>query len=142
VKPDSFILAQTARLLFWSLVILSLLVYYRGHHLPGGGFIGGLLASAAFILIGMGEGPEAARRRLWVDTRTLIAVGLACAGSAAVVGVVVKGVFFAGLWLEPFQVPLVGEIHLGSPMLFDLGVYLTVVGFTVETVVSWLEEEA
>ncbi|WP_404425418.1 MnhB domain-containing protein [Nibricoccus sp. IMCC34717] len=142
MKPDSFILAQTARLLFWPLLALSLLVYYRGHHLPGGGFIGGLLAAAAFVLVGLGEGPAVARRRLRFDTRTFIAGGLACAGVAAVLGVFVRGTFFAGLWLEPFAVPLVGEVHLGSPMLFDLGVYLTVVGFTVETVLSWLEEDA
>ncbi|MDX2185304.1 MAG: MnhB domain-containing protein [Opitutaceae bacterium] len=140
MKPDSQILMQTARVLFWPLVILSFVAYYRGHQLPGGGFIGGLLAAAAFVLIALGEGTAAGRKRLVLATPTWVAIGLLLAGSAALAGMFTRGVFFAPLWLEPIALPGLGSLHLGSPMLFDAGVYLVVVGFTSEALFRWLEE--
>ncbi|MGB0417125.1 MAG: MnhB domain-containing protein, partial [Coraliomargarita sp.] len=57
-----FVVNQAARMLFPALLVIALIVFYRGHNLPGGGFIGGLLAASAFILLGLGGSMEQARK--------------------------------------------------------------------------------
>lgn len=142
MKPDSFILARGARLLLPVLLALALVTFYRGHHQPGGGFIGGLLAAAAFALLALGEGVPAARRALRWSPLSLATFGLAVALGTGVVGLLVRGSLLAGLWLPEFHLPLLGAVHLGTPMLFDAGVFLTVMGFTTQVVFSLQEQSA
>lgn len=136
---NSFILSATGRMLFPWLIVLSLIVLYRGHNLPGGGFIGGLLGAAAFILFALGESIEAARQRLRIDPVRLMAVGLAIAFLSALPGMFMGGEFFTGEWLPGFSLPLLGKVHLGTPLVFDVGVYLTVIGFVLHTTFSLAE---
>lgn len=128
-----FILARAGRLLFPCLIVLSLIVLYRGHNLPGGGFIGGLMAATAYILVGLGGRMEAAKARLRVDPVTLLAVGLAIAIVSGLPGMLGGGAFLTGVWLPTFSLPLLGKMHLGTPLVFDIGVYLVVIGFTLHT---------
>jgi len=136
---DSLILRMAARALFIPLILLSLLALYRGHNLPGGGFIGGLLGASPFVLIFLAEGVGVAQRRLWVTPVTLMAVGLGVAFIGAVPALFVGETFFTGLWLPTFSLPMLGVIHLGTPLVFDVGVYLTVIGFTTSVIFN-LEE--
>jgi len=136
---DSVILRLAARALFLPLLLLSLVALYRGHNLPGGGFIGGLLASAPFVLLSLSEGVEEARRRLRCSPITLMAAGIGVALVGAVLAMLFLQNFFTGLWLPAFELPLLGMVHLGTPLIFDVGVYVGVVGFTL-TVVFYLEE--
>ncbi|RME68042.1 MAG: Na(+)/H(+) antiporter subunit B [Verrucomicrobia bacterium] len=138
----SFILEGAARLLLPWLVALSLVTFYRGHHLPGGGFIGGLLAASGFALIALGAGEGAARRALRVDPVGLMTCGLTVALVAALAGLFRGGGLLAGLWLPVWSLPLIGDVHLGTPMLFDFGVYLTVAGFALQVIFSLLEDAA
>jgi len=133
---NSFILCQAGKLLFPALLVLSVIELYRGHNLPGGGFIGGLMASIAFILLGLGVSMEEAARRLRVRPVTLLYVGLGIAVLSGVPGFFVAKGFMDGLWLPEFHLPLLGGVHLGTPLLFDVGVYLAVIGFSLETVFS------
>jgi multicomponent Na+:H+ antiporter subunit A len=139
--PGSFILARGARILRPALLVLAFLTFYRGHHLPGGGFIGGLIAAVACALVGLGEGVAAARRALRWDPLSLAAAGLAVALAAGVAGWLVRGSLLAGLWLPEFHVPLLGAVHLGTPMLFDAGVFLTVLGFACRVLFSLQEAD-
>lgn len=127
---DSLILRMAARALFVPLLVLSLIALYRGHNLPGGGFIGGLLAASPFVLIFLGEGVQAAQDRLKMTPVSLMAVGLGIAFLGAVPALFAGETFFTGLWLPAFDLPLLGTMHLGTPLVFDVGVYLTVIGFT------------
>jgi len=143
---DSFILSRAGRLLFPLLLLLSLLVLYRGHNLPGGGFIGGLLAAASFLLVGLGDGMAEARRRGRIPPAVLMGVGLGVAVISGLFGMLGGAPFLTGLWLPSFSLPLLGTIHLGTPLLFDVGVYLTVIGFVLHTVFSladfgWAEQD-
>lgn len=133
---NSFILCQAGKLLFPALLILSVIELYRGHNLPGGGFIGGLLAACAFILLGLGVSMEEAARRLRVSPTGLFTVGLGIAVLSGVPGFFVGKGFMDGLWLPEFYLPLLGAVHLGTPLVFDIGVYFAVIGFTLETVFS------
>ena len=136
---DSVILRLASRALFWPLIILSLITLYRGHNLPGGGFIGGLLAAAPFVLISLAESVNHARKTLRLSPITLMALGMAFALLGAFPSVLSGETFFTGLWLPTFELPLLGAIHLGTPLVFDIGIYLGVIGFTL-TVIFHLEE--
>lgn len=133
---NSFILSQAAKLLFPALLILSVIELYRGHNLPGGGFIGGLLAAGAFILLGLGSTMDEAVRKLRVRPGTLLIVGLGIAAISGLLGIFAGKGFMVGLWLPEFHLPLLGAVHLGTPLLFDVGVYFAVIGFSLETVFS------
>lgn len=124
------------------MIALSLIVLYRGHHLPGGGFIGGLLAASGFGLILLGNGLEAAKRSLRFHPMTFIATGLGVALVSGLVRLFSDGSpFLQGAWLDEFQVPLLGVVHLGTPLLFDIGVYLVVIGFTLLCLFSLVEAD-
>lgn len=132
-----FVLSQAGRVLFPWLLVLSLIVLYRGHNLPGGGFIGGLLGAAAFILVGLGDGMAAARRRLRLDPVTVLGIGIGVTVLSGLPGLFgEKKSYFVDQWLPDFSLPLLGEMHIGTPLVFDLGVYIVVVGFVLHTVFS------
>ncbi len=133
------ILTAAARVLTPMILAASLYLLYRGHNLPGGGFIGGLTAGGALLLHAFGCGAQASRAVLARPQR-LMAWGLAVAGLSAAPGLLVAGTVFAGVWLPAFTLPLLGTVHLGTPLLFDIGVYLVVIGFTVDAARS-LDED-
>jgi multicomponent Na+:H+ antiporter subunit B len=94
-----FILSQASRLLFPALLVLSLIVLYRGHNLPGGGFIGGLLAATAFILVGLANSMEQAKAKLRIEPVALMALGLLVAVASGLPGLLTSAPFMTGMWL-------------------------------------------
>lgn len=127
------IFRTAARLLLPLLLLFSVFLLLRGHNEPGGGFVGGLVAAAAFALYLVAYGVRLARRALMVNPLTLIGAGLLIA--------VVSGVP-ASLRGQPFmtaQWPLV-DIPIGTPALFDIGVFLVVAGVVLMMVFSLAEE--
>ena len=96
----SILLQIASRWLLPVLLVVSLIVLYRGHNLPGGGFIGGLIATSAFILVAFAEGVEAAQRRLRIAPLVLLTAGLALAFGSALLGVLLGDPFLTGLWLR------------------------------------------
>lgn len=134
------ILRTTAHLLIPLLLMFSLFMLLRGHDLPGGGFIGALFAAGAFALYMLAfDTVEIVRITRGVHHRHLIGVGLATVLVSAVVPMIAGRPLLTGLWIE---LPLSGgePLHLGTPLLFDLGVYLTVLGAVLAVLVE-LEEE-
>ena len=131
---SSLILRTTARLLVTLLLLFSVFLLLRGHHLPGGGFSGGLVASAAFVLHALAHDAASARRLLRVEPRTLVALGLLVAAASGAVGLGAGRPFLAGIWVEK------GPLSLGTPLLFDLGVYLAVVGVSLTIILTLAEE--
>ena len=121
------------------LLLFSLFLLVRGHDEPGGGFAGGLVASAAFALLATASGVPSARRALYADTRTLIGIGLTIALLSGVIGLLSRGAFLSAVWLD-LALPDGTRFYLGTPLLFDIGVYLVVVGMVL-TIVFALEEE-
>lgn len=136
----SLILRTTVHVLIALLLLFSLFMLVRGHDSPGGGFIGALLAAGAFSVYMLAFGPgEIVRITRGVHARMLIGIGLGIAVVAAALPMLVGRPFFTGMWIE-LQVPGGGEpLALGTPLLFDLGVYLAVLGATLTLVVE-LEE--
>jgi len=134
-----FILKRAGHFLFPALLVLSLMVLYRGHNLPGGGFIGGLMAATAFILVGIGGSMDEAKAKLRIDPVMLLGIGLCVAIVSGLPGMFGGGDFLTGVWLPTFKVPVLGAVHLGTPLVFDIGVYLVVIGFTLHTTFNLAE---
>ena len=142
----SLILRVAARLLMPLLLLFSLFMLLRGHNLPGGGFVGGLVAASAFVLYVLTAGVDESRRVLRVSPHTLLGVGLACAYGTGLLSLALGKPFLTSLWVD-LHLPLLGHLHLGSTLLFDIGVMLVVIGtvllmvFSVEDRLPGLAEE-
>jgi multicomponent Na+:H+ antiporter subunit B len=133
----SLILAAATRGLFPLILLFSVFLLLRGHNDPGGGFIGGLAAACAFALWAVAEGVAAARERLRVDPRALVAAGLCVALTSGLLAMLDGAPFLTGLW-PPLSLPVVGKV--GTPLLFDLGVYLVVIGIATTILFELMEE--
>ncbi len=131
----SLILRAATRALAPLLIMLSLFLLWRGHNEPGGGFIGGLVAASAAALQGIAFGPAAARRMLWLPPAAVAGVGLA----AALLSIVPSALFglppMAALWSK-IDLDNGAYIPLGTPLLFDVGVFLVVVGSVVALIAA------
>lgn len=130
----SLILSTVARVSIGLMLIFSVHLLLRGHHEPGGGFIGGLVAATGLVLYVLAEGPGAVRAALRVDPRTLAFAGLAVAIAACLPGIAMGAPFMTAVWVA------LGGGKVGTPVLFDVGVYLVVVGGVLALVLA-LEEE-
>ena len=142
----SLILRVATRVLFPVLLVFAAFMMLRGHNLPGGGFVGGLVAASAFVLYALAAGVKEARQVLRVEPHTLLGLGLAFAYGTGMLALVLGEPFLTGLWWEP-AIPGLGKLKLGSTLIFDLGVMLVVVGtvllmvFSVEDRLPGLVEE-
>ena len=130
---NSLILQIAVRYLVPVMFLVSVLLLFRGHHQPGGGFIGALLASSALIFKIFVTGSEEAKRNLLVRPLMLIIAGLSVAFSASIIPLFLGMSFFQGAWSD-ISLPLIGK--LGTPLLFDTGIYLLVLGIVSKIVLS------
>jgi multicomponent Na+:H+ antiporter subunit B len=121
----SLILQTATRYLLPLLLLFSFFLLLRGHNEPGGGFVGGLVAAAAFILYAVAFDVAATRRALGVDLHTLVGIGLFCAAGSGMLGLLQQAPYMTGQWGTQV-LPVLGKI--GTPLLFDVGVYLVVIG--------------
>ncbi len=115
-------------------LVISLYIFLRGHNLPGGGFIAGLITSLALVIQYIALGQDRAEQLIGAKSGRLyevwIGIGLTIAGLTGIA---------AWLWGRPFLTsahiyvspPILGEMHLASAAVFDTGVYITVVGATM-----------
>lgn len=134
---NSVILATVSRLLTGLLLVFSVFLLLRGHNLPGGGFAGGLVAASAFVLHALANGFQSARRLLVFSPRQIMGAGLVVAIVSGLAGMLAGRPFLTGLW-DQTPLPVVGK--LGTPLFFDVGVYLAVLGVTCLIVFSLGED--
>lgn len=137
---SGFILRPATEFLFPLMLLFSLFLLLRGHNAPGGGFSGGLVAAGAFVLHAIAFGVEVARRSLRVDPRILAAAGLLLAAGSGVIGWVQGTFFLEGVWWSSLELGSHFKISLGTPLLFDFGVYLTVLGGSLVIMFALMEE--
>ncbi len=128
---NTLIFRTMAPLIGTLMVAFSLIVLLRGHNAPGGGFIGGLIAASASAVYGMARGVGEVRRLLRVNPIGLAGFGVMVAIVSGLLSLAVGAPFLTGLWMPGH--------FLGTPELFDAGVYLTVFG-TVTAIALALED--
>lgn len=111
--------------------LVTVYLFFRGHNQPGGGFIAGLVTASALILQYMARGSLWVEARIRISYQKLAAAGM---GLALVTGMGswVFGRPFLTTWFAYFKLPVLGKFELATAMVFDLGVYMTVVGATME----------
>lgn len=127
---NSLILRTATRVLMPLMLLFALFMLARGHNAPGGGFVAGLVVAAAFALQAFAFGVPAARRGLMIDPERLLGIGLLVALFTGLSAVASGRPFLTSLWWG----------WLGSPMLFDIGVFLVVVGVVLTMTFTLAED--
>jgi len=128
------IMASFTRLLLPLALLVSLFILLRGHNQPGGGFIAGLVTAVALIMQYLANGVEWTHSRLPANMHPIIGAGLAIATFTGL-GSLLLGYPFLTSTFGHLDWPLVGDFELASAMAFDLGVYLVVVGATLQILI-------
>ncbi len=123
-------LGMLARLVLPLALLVSAFIFLRGHNEPGGGFIAGLITSVALILLQVAYGQRWVQTRMGVSFSKLAAAGVLIAAATGLASLLLGYPFLTSAFGH-FALPFIGEVELASAMLFDLGVYLTVVGATL-----------
>lgn len=134
---SSVIVRTAARAIEPLLLFFSVYLLVAGHDEPGGGFVGGLVAAAAFTLHAIAFGPASARRALRLDPRTIAGAGLVVALGASWAGAVAGKAPLTGLWAD---LPGRTALALGTPVVFDAGVFLAVIGSALMALLTLSEE--
>jgi len=129
------LLASISQSLLPLALMVSFYIFLRGHNLPGGGFIAGLVTAIAFILQYIAHGSNWIAERLTINYRKIIASGITIALFTGVGSWFFERPFLT-TWFDYFDIPFIGKIELASALVFDLGVYLTVVGATLMILAS------
>lgn len=136
----SLILRVGVRLMLPVLLLFSIFLLLRGHNLPGGGFIGGLVAASAVLFQLLALGHEHVRHYFPINFHLLLPLGLCIALLAGLIGMLTRQPFLTGVWIT-VSLSVFGEVKIGTPLLFDIGVYLVVIGVAVEVILLMAEEE-
>jgi multicomponent K+:H+ antiporter subunit A len=129
------IMQTLTRLLFPLMLMVAVFIFIRGHNLPGGGFIAGLIAAVALIVQYLANGIAWTAERLKIDMHKVIGLGLLI---ATVTGLVAMGLGYPFLTTTYTYLTwsVVGKFEVASAIAFDLGVFLVVVGSTVMSLVQ------
>lgn len=140
VGPRSVIFDQVSRAVFTLTLLVSVYITLRGHNAPGGGFAGGLIAGIAFVMRYLAGGSPRLRRPRALPTSGLVGTGLLLAVGTGLVASVYGDQFLASSVAE-ISLPLIGEAKLVSSTVFDIGVYVLVLG-VVLSVLTHLGSES
>ncbi|SNB54606.1 multisubunit sodium/proton antiporter, MrpB subunit [Marinobacter sp. es.042] len=140
MKSSTLILNTAALAIVPLQLMFSIFLLLRGHDEPGGGFIGGLVAASAFVLYAFSFGAESTRKLLRVTPRDILAAGLLFALASTLPALWSGQPMLTAHWWE---LPLPGEsyLKLSTVLIFDIGVYLTVLGTLMTFVIGLMEAE-
>lgn len=130
---NSVLLSVAARILLPFALLVSVYIFLRGHNLPGGGFIAGLITSVALVMQYMAGGLLATSQTLRIEFPKVIGSGVLIAGLTGLGSFIFGSAFLTSTFGHPI-LPVIGEVPLASAAAFDLGVFLTVVGSTLLTI--------
>ncbi|MCY3986626.1 MAG: Na(+)/H(+) antiporter subunit B [Candidatus Dadabacteria bacterium] len=136
----SIILLAATRLVMTLLLIFSVFMLLRGHNTPGGGFIGGLIGTTGFIIYAISRGTLMARKALRIPPERIAMAGFAIALFAALIPAFLGDGFFVGQWIFIGGTETEKGLPISSVLVFDIGVYLVVMG-SILTLCLALEEE-
>ncbi|MBA4536035.1 Na(+)/H(+) antiporter subunit B [Bacillus aquiflavi] len=140
MKSNDIILQTITKVTLFVIILFSIHLFFAGHYYPGGGFIGGLMTSGAIVLLLLAYDLKTVAKILPVDFKIVAAVGLLFAvGTGA--GSLLFNVPFLTHAFGDMNIPLLGETSLHTATLFDLGVYLVVIGVTMTIIQTIGESE-
>lgn len=132
-QVHSFLFRTAAAIAFALINIFALYLLLRGHNMPGGGFIGGLAATMAILLYGLAIGFDAIERQLPADPVRMAGFGVLIAIGTSLLPVLFGYPYFGHIQ-GYVDLPFFGQTYLGTPLLFDIGVLLTVIGISTKII--------
>lgn len=135
MRTNDLILKTTTTIIAFVILAFSFYLLMAGHNSPGGGFVGGLMTSGAIVLMYISYGFGTMQRILKVNFRTLIPLGMLLAAVTGIVPIFLDQPFLDHTF-DYFHLPILGKTELATATIFDLGVYLTVVGVTMTIMLS------
>lgn len=130
---ESVILKTATRLMVGLMLVFAVYLLLRGHHEPGGGFSAALVTGTAFALFAITEGPKRLRQAIRIRPELISATGLALAAGSGLPALVMQTPYLTGVWWS------VNTLAVGTPLIFDIGVFLAVLG-AILSVLLVLEE--
>jgi multicomponent Na+:H+ antiporter subunit B len=140
MKTNNLILQTATKVLVFIILLFSVHMFFAGHYEPGGGFIGGLMASGAIVLLLIAYDIKTVRKILPFDFIKVTATGLLfSAGTSA--GALFFDKPLLTHWFTYVNPPLLGKMSLHTAVLFDTGVFLVVVGVTMTIIQTIGESE-
>lgn len=127
-RPRPSVIFDTLlNMVFRTALVFSAFLLFAGHNQPGGGFVGGLVASAALVLRYVAGGADEVDRVVSWDERAVLGTGLLVAAATGMAGWIFGDAFLYAVEVEA-HVPILGELHATSALPFDIGVYIVVIG--------------
>jgi len=129
----------TGQLVFHVVVIVSVFILFVGHNQPGGGFVGGLLFAAAVALRYVTGGIDGVRSLFRFKPWTVLGTGLLLSSCVAATPLLFGDALEETAY-RSFEVPVLGKVSVSSSLLFDLGVYLVVVGMVLMVIEAFGED--
>lgn len=130
MKANDVILQTATKVVFFIIFLFSIHIFFAGHFAPGGGFVGGLLTTAAIVLLLLAFDLKTVQEILPFNFMYIVGIGLLLALGMAAGSFVFNVPFFTHAFGD-YYLPLFGLTSLHTAMIFDAGVYLVVVGSTI-----------
>lgn len=140
MKTNDVMLQTATKVVTFLILLFAVHIFFAGHYTPGGGFVGGLLTTSAIVLLMLAFGIKTVKKILPINYVVMTSVGLLVAIATAAASIVFDVPFFTHAY-DYFDLPLFGETSLHSALLFDIGVYLVVVGVTMTIIQTIGEDE-
>ncbi|MBT2583636.1 Na(+)/H(+) antiporter subunit B [Planococcus sp. ISL-109] len=140
MRTNDVMLQTATKVVTFIILMFAVHIFFAGHYTPGGGFIGGLLTTTAIVLLMLAFDIPTVKKVLPINYVVLTAVGLLFAIATASASIIFDVPFFTHAY-DYYDLPLFGETSLHSALLFDIGVYLVVVGVTMTIIQTIGEDE-
>jgi multicomponent Na+:H+ antiporter subunit A len=129
-SPRPVFVEVSVQVIFFAVVMLSLWLLFAGHNQPGGGFVGGLLAGSAFTLRYLAGGIDEVRARSRFRPWMFLGAGVLLAAGTAMFPLL-TGSPVLDVATGSLDLPVLGTVKLSSALVFDIGVYLAVIGMVL-----------
>ncbi|TAA67867.1 Na(+)/H(+) antiporter subunit B [Planococcus salinarum] len=140
MRTNDVMLQTVTKVVTFLILMFAVHIFFAGHYTPGGGFVGGLLTASAIVLLMLAFGIRTVKKIVPINYVVMTSVGLLVAISTASASVLFDVPFFTHAY-DYFDLPLFGKTSLHSALLFDVGVYLVVVGVTMTIIQTIGEDE-
>ncbi|MCE4955772.1 Na(+)/H(+) antiporter subunit B [Macrococcoides caseolyticum] len=139
-QNNDVILQFCTLVVFFIIITFAFAIFMGGHYTPGGGFVGGLLISAALLIILIAYDIKTLKQIIPIDFKKVIAIGLMFCYGTPLISILQSNPFFTHTFGD-LNLPLLGELHLHTAVLFDIGVMLAVIGTTLTIILTIGENE-
>lgn len=139
MKTNDLILQTVTKIVLFLILLFSIHLFFAGHYEPGGGFIGGLMTAGAIVLLMLAFDMKTVSTLLPFNYRIVTAIGLLFSVGTGTIALLFNVPFLTHAFTD-VHLPLLGKTSLHTAVLFDIGVYLVVIGVTM-TIIQTIGED-